>query len=73
MIFEDVRSGGGCSYVVACGETCAGAVIDPELPQIDRTLALIGKSGSISLAVGDRVSTGWCEAGYAIESTAPQG
>jgi len=45
MIFEEVRSGGCCSYVIACGETCAGVVVDPELSQIDRTLALIGKAG----------------------------
>jgi glyoxylase-like metal-dependent hydrolase (beta-lactamase superfamily II) len=31
--------------VIACGETCAGVVIDPVLSQIDRTLALIGKAG----------------------------
>ncbi len=45
MIFEEIRSGGCCSYVVACGETCAGVVIDPELSQIDRTLALLAKVG----------------------------
>jgi glyoxylase-like metal-dependent hydrolase (beta-lactamase superfamily II) len=45
MIFEEIRSGGCCSYVVACGETCAGVVIDPELSQIDRTLAVVGKAG----------------------------
>lgn len=45
MIFEEIRAGGCCSYVVACGETCAGVVIDPELTQIDRTLALLAKAG----------------------------
>lgn len=45
MIFEEIRSGGCCSYVIACGETCAGVVIDPELSQIDRTLALVAKAG----------------------------
>jgi glyoxylase-like metal-dependent hydrolase (beta-lactamase superfamily II) len=45
MIFEEIRSGGCCSYVIACGETCAGVVIDPELSQVDRTLALIGRIG----------------------------
>jgi len=45
MIFEEIRSGGCCSYVVACGETCAGVVVDPELSQIGRTLALIAKAG----------------------------
>jgi glyoxylase-like metal-dependent hydrolase (beta-lactamase superfamily II)/rhodanese-related sulfurtransferase len=45
MIFEEIRSGGCCSYLVACGETCAGVIVDPELSQIDRTLALIAKAG----------------------------
>ncbi|HXJ35242.1 MAG TPA: rhodanese-like domain-containing protein [Candidatus Eisenbacteria bacterium] len=45
MIFEEIRSGGCCSYVIACGDTCAGVVVDPELSQIDRTLALVGKAG----------------------------
>jgi glyoxylase-like metal-dependent hydrolase (beta-lactamase superfamily II)/rhodanese-related sulfurtransferase len=45
MIFEEIRIGGCCSYVIACGETCAGVVVDAELSQIDRTLALIGKAG----------------------------
>jgi glyoxylase-like metal-dependent hydrolase (beta-lactamase superfamily II)/rhodanese-related sulfurtransferase len=45
MFFEEIRTGGCCSYVIACGETCAGLVIDPELSQIDRTLALVGKAG----------------------------
>jgi glyoxylase-like metal-dependent hydrolase (beta-lactamase superfamily II)/rhodanese-related sulfurtransferase len=45
MIFEEIRSGGCCSYVVACADTCAGMVIDPELSQINRTLALVGKAG----------------------------
>src|SRR5690242_5773542 len=45
MIFEEIRSGGCCSYVLACGETCAGVIVDPELSQIDRTLALINKAG----------------------------
>jgi len=45
MIFEELRSGGCCSYVIACGDTCAGVVVDPELSQIDRILALTGKAG----------------------------
>jgi glyoxylase-like metal-dependent hydrolase (beta-lactamase superfamily II) len=44
MIFEEIRTSGCCSYAIACGETCAGVVIDPELSQIDRTFALIGKA-----------------------------
>ncbi len=45
MIFEEIRSGGCCSYVIACDDTCAGVLVDPELSQIDRTLAFIGKAG----------------------------
>jgi len=45
MIFEEIRSGGCCSYVIACGDTCAGVVVDPELSQIDRTLAFLSKAG----------------------------
>lgn len=45
MLFEEIRTGGCCSYLVACDETCAGVVIDPALSQIDRTLALIAKAG----------------------------
>jgi glyoxylase-like metal-dependent hydrolase (beta-lactamase superfamily II) len=45
MLFEEIRSGGCCSYLVACDETCAGVVVDPVLSQIDRTLALIAKTG----------------------------
>src|SRR5262245_47998347 len=45
MIFEEIRSGGCCSYVIACDDTCAGVIVDPELSQISRTLALVGKTG----------------------------
>src|SRR5262249_13317539 len=45
MIFEEIRSGGCCSYVIACGATCSGVVVDPELSQVDRTLALLAKAG----------------------------
>jgi len=45
MVFEEIRTGGCCSYVIACGETCAGVVVDPELSQIDRTLALLARAG----------------------------
>jgi glyoxylase-like metal-dependent hydrolase (beta-lactamase superfamily II)/rhodanese-related sulfurtransferase len=45
MMFEEIRTGGCCSYLVACGETCCGVLVDPELSQIDRTLALIAKAG----------------------------
>jgi len=45
MIFEEVRAGGCCSYVVACGDTCAGVIVDPEISQLDRTLGLVSKLG----------------------------
>src|SRR5580700_6279557 len=45
MIFEAVASGGCRSYIIGCEETCAAAVIDPELSQIDRYLALAAKNG----------------------------
>ncbi len=45
MIFETVVSGGCRSYVVGCEGTCAAALIDPELSQIDRYLALTARDG----------------------------
>jgi glyoxylase-like metal-dependent hydrolase (beta-lactamase superfamily II)/rhodanese-related sulfurtransferase len=45
MIFEQIATGGGQSYLVGCAETCAAAVIDPEVGQIDRYLALAGRDG----------------------------
>lgn len=45
MIFEQIASGGCQSYLVGCDETCAAALIDPEISQIDRYLALAAKHG----------------------------
>ncbi|HEY6897164.1 MAG TPA: MBL fold metallo-hydrolase [Rhodocyclaceae bacterium] len=45
MIFETVATGGCRSYLLGCPETCAGAVIDPELGQIERYVALAAKDG----------------------------
>jgi glyoxylase-like metal-dependent hydrolase (beta-lactamase superfamily II)/rhodanese-related sulfurtransferase len=45
MIFEAVTTGGCRSYVVGCESTCAAALIDPELGQIDRYLALTARDG----------------------------
>jgi glyoxylase-like metal-dependent hydrolase (beta-lactamase superfamily II)/rhodanese-related sulfurtransferase len=45
MIFEQVATGGCQSYLIGCGETCAGAVIDPEVRQIDRYQALAAQHG----------------------------
>src|SRR5262245_28613434 len=45
MIFEEVRAGGCLSYLVGCPETCCAVLIDPELSQGDRYLALAAKAG----------------------------
>jgi glyoxylase-like metal-dependent hydrolase (beta-lactamase superfamily II)/rhodanese-related sulfurtransferase len=45
MLFETVTSGGCRSYMVGCEKTCAAALIDPELSQIDRYIALTAKDG----------------------------
>jgi len=45
MIFEQVATGGCLSYLVGCADTCAAALIDPELSQIDRYLALASRHG----------------------------
>jgi glyoxylase-like metal-dependent hydrolase (beta-lactamase superfamily II)/rhodanese-related sulfurtransferase len=45
MIFEQIVSGGCQSYLVGCDESCAAAVIDPEISQMDRYLALAARDG----------------------------
>ena len=45
MIFEQVATGGCQSYLVGCAQTCAAAVIDPEVSQVDRYLALAARDG----------------------------
>ncbi len=45
MIFEQVAAGGCQSYVIGCPDTLSGALIDPEISQIDRYRALAGKAG----------------------------
>lgn len=45
MIFEQVATGGCQSYLVGCGDTCAAALIDPEVRQIDRYRALAAQHG----------------------------
>jgi glyoxylase-like metal-dependent hydrolase (beta-lactamase superfamily II)/rhodanese-related sulfurtransferase len=45
MIFEQVPTGGCQSYLVGCEQTCAAALIDPEVSQIDRYLALAARDG----------------------------
>jgi glyoxylase-like metal-dependent hydrolase (beta-lactamase superfamily II)/rhodanese-related sulfurtransferase len=43
MLFEQIASGGCRSYLIGCAESCAAALIDPELSQIDRYLALAAR------------------------------
>jgi glyoxylase-like metal-dependent hydrolase (beta-lactamase superfamily II)/rhodanese-related sulfurtransferase len=45
MIFEQLATGGCRSYLIGCGDTCAAALIDPELSQIDRYLGLASHHG----------------------------
>lgn len=45
MIFEQIATGGCQSYLVGCEQSCAAAVIDPEVSQIDRYLALAARDG----------------------------
>jgi glyoxylase-like metal-dependent hydrolase (beta-lactamase superfamily II)/rhodanese-related sulfurtransferase len=45
MIFESVPSGGCRSYLIGCEDSCAAALIDPELSQIDRYTALAARHG----------------------------
>lgn len=45
MIFEQVATGGCQSYLVGCPDTCAAALIDPEISQVDRYLTLAARDG----------------------------
>ncbi|MGH8140023.1 MAG: MBL fold metallo-hydrolase [Steroidobacteraceae bacterium] len=45
MLFEQVATGGCQSYLVGCADTCAAALIDPEISQVDRYLALGARHG----------------------------
>lgn len=45
MIFEHFSVGGCQSYLVGCADSCAAALIDPELSLIDRYLALATRDG----------------------------
>jgi glyoxylase-like metal-dependent hydrolase (beta-lactamase superfamily II)/rhodanese-related sulfurtransferase len=45
MIFEPIATGGCRSYLIGCADSCAAALIDPELSQIDRYLALASRHG----------------------------
>lgn len=45
MIFEQISTGGCRSYLVGCSDTCVAAVIDPEISQVDRYIALAARDG----------------------------
>ena len=45
MLFEQIATGGCRSYLIGCEQSCAAALIDPELSQIDRYLALAAQHG----------------------------
>lgn len=45
MLFEQVAAGGCQSYLIGCADTCAAALIDPEISQIDRYQALAARHG----------------------------
>ncbi|HSV58144.1 MAG TPA: MBL fold metallo-hydrolase [Variovorax sp.] len=45
MIFEQIATGGCQSYLIGCGQTCAAALIDPELSQVDHYVALAAREG----------------------------
>ena len=45
MVFAQIATGGCQSYLVGCDETCAAALIDPELSQIDHYIALAARDG----------------------------
>lgn len=46
MFFASFKDGEGCkSYIVACDETCAAAIIDPALGQVDRYIGEVHKHG----------------------------
>jgi glyoxylase-like metal-dependent hydrolase (beta-lactamase superfamily II)/rhodanese-related sulfurtransferase len=45
MIFEQFSAGGCQSYIVGCGESCAAALIDPEISLVDRYLASAARDG----------------------------
>jgi glyoxylase-like metal-dependent hydrolase (beta-lactamase superfamily II)/rhodanese-related sulfurtransferase len=45
MFFQQIADGGCQSYVVACPDTCAAAVIDPALGQADRYIGIAHREG----------------------------
>ena len=45
MLFEQIATGGCQSYLIGCADTCAAALIDPEISQIDHYIALAARDG----------------------------
>ncbi|SNS08676.1 Glyoxylase, beta-lactamase superfamily II [Sphingomonas laterariae] len=45
MFFQQVADGGCQSYVIGCAESCAAAIIDPALGQIDRYVGIANREG----------------------------
>jgi glyoxylase-like metal-dependent hydrolase (beta-lactamase superfamily II)/rhodanese-related sulfurtransferase len=45
VIFEHLSAAGCQSYLIGCPESCAAALIDPEISLIDRYLALTARDG----------------------------
>ena len=45
MVFHQISTGGCQSYLVGCEASCAAALVDPEISQIDRYLALAARDG----------------------------
>jgi glyoxylase-like metal-dependent hydrolase (beta-lactamase superfamily II)/rhodanese-related sulfurtransferase len=43
VLIEQIATGGCQSYLIGCPDTCVGALIDPEISQIDRYLALAAR------------------------------
>jgi glyoxylase-like metal-dependent hydrolase (beta-lactamase superfamily II) len=43
VIFEQIATGGCQSYLVGCSDTCGAVLIDPELAQVDRYVALAAR------------------------------
>jgi len=45
MLFEQIRHGGCLSYLIGCEDTRNAIIVDPELDEIDRYLALVSEKG----------------------------
>jgi len=43
VIFAQIATGGCQSYLVGCVDSCAAVLIDPELSQVDRYVALAAR------------------------------